>query len=128
MHKILDVRETISKILEEEDLEVVEASDGRGALKVLDGDETIKIAIADILMPGMNGLDFIKESLRKKPNLKIIACSGGGETGGIVKGILLGEAIDLGAVEILNKPFTPDELTRVVFKLLQVIRRNNIVD
>ena len=71
-------------------------------------------------MPGMNGLELISDFKELQPNSKILAISGGGESGGIVKSMALETAIELGAGRALGKPFTKDELVRRVDKLLSL--------
>lgn len=78
----------------------------------------VDLLITDILMPGMNGLELISDFKELHPNEKILAISGGGESGGIVKDIALETAVELGAEGALPKPFTKSELLKRVDRLL----------
>lgn len=64
-------------------------------------------AVVDILMPERDGLNFILEIRRTRPDLRIIAISGGGRLGA---GPLLSMAKGLGADATLVKPFSASEL------------------
>lgn len=91
------------------------AEDGLNWMK----DHQVDLLITDILMPGMNGLELIEEMNKMSPSTKVIAISGGGETGGIVTSMALDQAMELGAERALSKPFTKDDLVRRVDKLLK---------
>lgn len=65
------------------------------------------VAVVDILMPERDGLTFIMEARRTRPNLRIVAISGGGRLGA---GSLLSMAGGLGADATLVKPFSNSDL------------------
>lgn len=69
------------------------------------------VAIVDILMPERDGLTFIMEVRRTRPDLRIVAISGGGRLGA---GSLLGMAGGLGADATLAKPFSATDLSRAL--------------
>jgi CheY-like chemotaxis protein len=54
---------------------VLEASDGRNALKVLDTQRDIDLVITGINMPSMNGFDLGKQLKTKQPDLPVIYMS-----------------------------------------------------
>lgn len=64
-------------------------------------------AVVDILMPERDGLNFILEIRRTRPDLRIVAITGGGRLGA---GPLLRMASGLGADAMLVKPFSMSEL------------------
>ena len=66
-------------------------------------------------MPGLDGLELIRLLRRERPDLKVIAMSGGGFGGAID---LLSVAQRLGAVEIVRKPFTRDTVLAAVARAL----------
>ncbi len=68
----------------------------------------IDLVITDILMPVMDGIEFIKALKRLSPRTPIIAISGGG--GSTPAAHSLKRAEMLGAEKILFKPFAPPEL------------------
>ncbi|MCF8304734.1 MAG: response regulator transcription factor [Bacteroidales bacterium] len=72
-HRILI--DGMRKLLPEEEFEVVaEATDGASALSIL-RQKMIDMLICDIQMPGMNGLELIREARKDDPGLKIVVLS-----------------------------------------------------
>jgi DNA-binding NtrC family response regulator len=68
---------------------------------------TVDLVLTDIVMPAMNGIEFIKMARQLSPGLKVIAMSGGGRTGNTD---YLVEAGQHGAGATLQKPFTYADL------------------
>jgi CheY-like chemotaxis protein len=64
-------------------------------------------AVVDVLMPERDGLTFIMEIRKTRPDLRIVAITGGGRLGA---GSLLKMASGLGADAALVKPFSASEL------------------
>lgn len=64
-------------------------------------------AVVDILMPDRDGLNFIMDVRKIRPDLRIVAISGGGRLGA---GAVLRMAAGLGADATLMKPFSASEL------------------
>lgn len=96
------VRRAVRLILELADHEVLEAADGEAGLAALKG-ETIDAVLADLSMPGMGGLAFVRAAKASAPGLPVIAMSGGGVTPD--GGDLLEAARKAGADLVLRKPF-----------------------
>jgi CheY-like chemotaxis protein len=86
--------------------EVLEARDGREGLARL-GAGGVDLVVTDILMPNMDGVEFVMTARKDWPNLKIIAISGGGRTRNLD---FLDLAKDYGAVAVLSKPFGKADL------------------
>lgn len=83
------------------DYNIVEASDGDEALKLLRGGINVDIILLDIFMPKMNGFDFLR-TVRKDPAFKdivIVVNSGEHDEDNEV------EALELGADDFINKPY-----------------------
>ena len=104
----LDLKET----LEEEGYEVV-GETGRGdeavdLVKELEPD----IAILDIKMPGMDGLEVLQEIRKTGSKADVIMVTAYGEVESYLK------AMSLGAAEYINKPIRIKELKRIVHKVL----------
>jgi two-component system chemotaxis response regulator CheY len=104
------VRETIIHILEDEAYEVVSAEDGARGMVVFRSEQP-DLVITDIIMPEQEGIQTIAEMRKAKPDAKIIAISGGGRIG---KADFLSMARALGAMDVIPKPFDPDELLTIV--------------
>ncbi len=97
---------TVRQMLEDAGHTVAEAENGDAGIYKL-GDFEADLIITDLLMPQKKGLETIAELRSSHPELKIIAISGGGR----IKGVnYLETAKKLGAQEILNKPFSDEQL------------------
>lgn len=100
-----DVRKMLRRILESAGHIVVEAGDGKTALQHVG---QVDVAITDILMPGADGLEFLRSARAARPTLPIIVMSGGGRQ--IPSSLSLMLAAKLGASEMFAKPFVPRDL------------------
>ena len=95
---------------------VIEAYDGSEAIRIL-LEVPVDLAIVDIYMPNMDGIEFTIRLGHLRPEMKIVAISGGGYKG---KEEVLQVARDLGASRTLEKPFTRDELLAAAHEALYV--------
>ena len=93
----------VEKILGKGDYDVSWASSVDEALQKM-ARESYSLLISDIIMPGMNGLEFLKLVKNQWPLTKVIMFTAYASTDTAVK------AMRLGAVDYIPKPFTPDEL------------------
>ncbi len=109
------VRETLCNMLEDVGYEIVEAANGVEALHVFDEIE-VDLVITDIFMPEKEGLETIAELRQRKPDVKVVAISGGGGDG---KMDYLEFAKRFGARSILTKPFLREDVLRVVSAVLE---------
>jgi two-component system chemotaxis response regulator CheY len=100
-----------------EDERIHEASNGREALDVL---ETvwIDLVLLDLNMPVMDGEQFARE-LRQNPALADVAVVVVSTESNVDR---LQRMRDLGVVESLRKPFEPEDLCRLIPKVLGVKR------
>lgn len=76
----------------------------------------VDLIITDIVMPEKEGLETIREIKRQKPDIKIIAISGGGR---IDSTEYLSSARLFGASRIFQKPFKQKEMISAVKELLE---------
>jgi two-component system chemotaxis response regulator CheY len=91
------------------------AGDGREALAVLDK-VWIDLVLLDLNMPVMDGEQFVRELRRNSAlaDTKVVVVSTEANHD------RLRRLRDLGVVEILRKPFQPEDLCRLIAKLLGV--------
>lgn len=90
--------------------EVVTATNVDTGLRLVESQGS-DVAVVDILMPDRDGLTFIMEVRRFRPDLRIVAISGGGRLGA---GSLLSMAGGLGADATLVKPFSATDLSHAI--------------
>jgi len=107
-------RDMLRQMLERAGYDVVEAANGREGLQQYQA-TAIDLIITDILMPDQDGLETILELRRLAPEAKIIAISGGGQSGLLD---LLPVAAKLGAQRTLWKPLRRLELLAAIRQLV----------
>ena len=93
-------RTLLRMMMEREGYEVIEASEGKEALDRF-RESSVDVVITDILMPGRDGIETIRDLRRESPEIKIIAISGGGRDGALD---FLPVAKQLGADRTFQKP------------------------
>ncbi|MDO4167396.1 MAG: response regulator transcription factor [Eubacteriales bacterium] len=98
-----EIRDLLRLYLEKEGYEVIEAADGREALRILQTDEGIGILLLDIMMPEMDGFHVLKQ-LREERNLPVVILSARTADSDKILGL------DLGADDYIAKPFNPLEV------------------
>jgi excisionase family DNA binding protein len=92
------IRELLAKTLALAEYDVDTAPDGRAALERLRLG-TYDLLIADLKMPGMDGLTLIREAKRLKTDLPVIIITGFSTESSAI------EAVNLGVAGYLTKPF-----------------------
>src|SRR5210317_1392424 len=108
------VLRVLRKILEGEGHTVTEAPDGEVALRHFEG-KPADLVITDIFMPGMDGIEFLVHVRKTFPNALVLAMSGGGI---LSRDQALSDAALLGADQILQKPFSREEVLEAVDRIL----------
>jgi UDP-3-O-[3-hydroxymyristoyl] N-acetylglucosamine deacetylase len=106
-----NIRHTLRGVLADEGYDVVEAQDGRRALELLER-RPPKLAIVDIWMPEMDGIELVSKMRQQAPEVPVIVISGHGTIDTAVR------VIRMGAFDFLEKPFQLDALLRVVDRAL----------
>ena len=102
----------VEKILSRANYEVTHAVSAREALEKMTR-KSYELLISDVIMPGTNGLELLKAAKEQWPLTKAVMMTAYASTDTAVK------AIRLGALDYIPKPFTPDELRRVVEQALE---------
>lgn len=105
------IRKLIRLYLENSGYSVLEAADGQAALDLLTK-EKIDLAIVDVMMPNLDGLE-LTEDIRSFMDIPILMVTAKGESQDKVKGF------HAGTDDYLVKPFDPVELTLRVKALLK---------
>ncbi len=115
----LEVLSTVRRLLQIEGFDCDAVPDGKTALTKLSEDYTL--VLADICMPGMDGVELLTKVIATQPDMAVVMMSGLGDLSAAV------EAMRLGAYDCLNKPFNNDELVlrlQRAFERRQLIRDN----
>ncbi len=108
------IRRIVRRALENDGHEVFEASDGEVGMALLER-EPADVVITDIFMPGMDGIQTLREIRKRFPAIKVIAMSGGDSTGLLD---LRHDAELLGALKSIQKPFNARDIVEVVRSVL----------
>ncbi len=104
-----DMRQSVKQWLALSGFDAEAYPSAEEALGVLDS-EYAGAVLSDIKMPGMNGMQFLKRLMAIDSSLPVIMVTGHGDVAMAV------EAIKFGAYDFLEKPFDPDQMTRLVEK------------
>jgi DNA-binding NtrC family response regulator len=99
----LDFLETIVKRLKKRGVHAMGIDSGIKALKLLE-DESFDVVILDVKMPGMDGIETLREMKRKRPLMEVIMLTGHASVESGMQGI------QLGAFDYVMKPADLDEL------------------
>jgi len=108
------IRLIAADALEDRGFSIIEASDAREALEILERSPEIALIFTDINMPGdFDGLDLAEEVAKRWPHIEIIVTSGG---------VRLGSADVPDSSKFLPKPYATDHLVKLVQE--QLARRD----
>ena len=99
----VDFLETIVKRLQDRNLEVTGVESGEAALQLIDSQE-VDVVVLDVRMPGLDGIDTLKEIKKKKPLIEVIMLTGHASVESGIQGM------QLGAFDYVMKPVPLDDL------------------
>ncbi|MCR5405866.1 MAG: response regulator [Lachnospiraceae bacterium] len=106
------MRKMLSGTLKAEGYEIVgDAGNGEEALKLLEN-VTPDLITLDITMPVMDGLTALAKIKEKNPDQKVLMVSAAGQKDKVLN------ALKMGAVDFLQKPFEPEAVINTVKKFL----------
>lgn len=108
------VRGMMAGVLRKKGFNVMEAGDGNEGLQVVLHNH-VDLVVTDMLMPDKEGVETIIELRQINSEMKIIAMSGGGKKQDLT---FLKLATQVGANEVLKKPFKPSALLEAINTLL----------
>ena len=99
--------------LEQGPFRVTLTYDGQEALDAVNGDDRVDLALLDLMMPKLSGLDVLREirTQEKFRDLPCIILTAGGDAKHER------DALALGATQFLTKPFSPKKLYALVARL-----------
>ena len=99
-----------------DDYDVLLAEDGIKGLALLDANPDVCIALTDLRMPGMDGMDFIRNVTSRKNAPLIIMLTAYGSVQTAV------EALKVGAYDYLSKPVDLDNLEMMLDRGMKVLK------
>lgn len=108
----LTVCKSIRQVLIREDCEVDMALSGEEALRK-EAEQTYDVMIVDLMMPGLSGMDLLKMLKARNPKARIIMVTGYPTMRNTL------QAMQLGAMDFLSKPFLPTTLRNLVAAALE---------
>jgi signal transduction histidine kinase/HAMP domain-containing protein len=108
------VRTIAASVLKGKGIHLIEAVDGRDALKkYMDIGEKVDLLILDVIMPGINGVEVFESIKSINPNIKTIFTTG-------YSNDFLGEDYNLFLQgKVLQKPYRNEELIRSILEVLE---------
>jgi DNA-binding NtrC family response regulator len=101
----------LSQVLEPLGLEIETAPSGQAALAKLE-DPDIHLLLLDIRMPGMDGMEVLRRFRQTRPDVRVVMMTAYGTID------LAVEAMKAGAIDFIQKPFTPKEIRDLVARVL----------
>jgi FixJ family two-component response regulator len=106
-----NIRLTLSLALEKLNLPVDTADSGEEALKKLAA-KSYALMLLDLRMPGIDGMEVLRRVPEIRPEVKVVIITAWGSIEAAV------EAMKLGAVDFLQKPFDAEDVRHMVASLL----------
>jgi CheY-like chemotaxis protein len=98
-------RETLAALLREEALDVTSCERATSALALLRAQRRYNLIITDVVMPGMDGIEFAREARRLRPEIPLIVVTGHDSA--------MDRLVEEGAIALI-KPYSSDALKRVL--------------
>ncbi|MGQ9645605.1 MAG: PAS domain S-box protein [Thermodesulfobacteriota bacterium] len=110
----IEVRKLVAQVLTNQGYTVLEASDGKEALKVVreNAGKKIDLLLTDVVMPGMSGRELAEALGLRHPKMKVLYMSGYTDDAIVHHGVLEE------GINYIQKPFTLDALARKVREVL----------
>ena len=107
------MRKMIRMTLSEVGLDnIIEAKDGGEAVSLY-AEKKPDLVLLDITMAGKNGIEALSEIMEADPQAKVIMCTAIGQQQTVM------EALGLGALDYVIKPFQKDKLIEAVLNALE---------
>ena len=107
------VREVITRMLESGGFTVLPASGAENALSISRRkDVAIDLLLTDIVMPEVSGVELAASLERERPDIRILFMTGYAEE------VVVNEGIPGKGGECIGKPFTQEQITKMVRKIL----------
>jgi DNA-binding NtrC family response regulator len=106
-----NIRLALQEALEPTGFEITTASSGEEALRALEEPRTA-LMLLDLQMPGIDGMEVLRQAAHAHPEVRVIIVTAHGTIDNAV------EAMKLGAVDFIQKPFSVEEIRGLVTTVL----------
>jgi DNA-binding NtrC family response regulator len=110
----LDMADTCAKIFFRSGYQPITCESGHDALKTLAQDKTIHLVLTDLRMPGMDGVELLRQIKANFIDIDVVIMTGHGTISNAV------EAIKFGAADYITKPFNKEELLNTIEKITKL--------
>lgn len=108
------VLDSIKKLLRKDDYEIISMLTAQDGLNRLEKGD-IDIVLTDLMMPGIDGLEFMKIAKKKFPHMPIIMITGYATINTAL------QATQLGAFDYVAKPFSKAEFKGVIKRAAEIV-------
>jgi DNA-binding NtrC family response regulator len=99
--------DTLVKRIKKRDVNVTGVESGEKALAFL-GEQAVDVVVLDVRMPGMDGIETLRELKKRHPLVEVIMLTGHASLEVAIEGM------ELGAFDYLMKPIDIDELIKKI--------------
>ncbi len=114
-----DIRNVLKELLSmEKNLSIDTAENGLDALEKIKNGK-YDLVITDIKMPVMDGIEFLKELRKSFSDMPVVVMSAYAEFDSLV------EALHLGAMNFIKKPFDFDEIVHIILQVINLYSERN---
>ncbi|MEE8373425.1 MAG: response regulator [Dehalococcoidia bacterium] len=110
------IRDIVSRVLDAEGFTCVVAADGREALERT-STQSFDVVLLDIMMPDMSGMEVLHQLATANPDICVVMTTAVDDVQTAV------EALNLGAVDYVTKPFNLDDLGKRVEEAVESARQ-----
>ena len=119
-----NVLRSLTRLFLDDPYEVLTASSGAEGLLILDQRETVPVVISDYRMPGMNGVEFLREVNAHWPDTVRMVLSGYADTAAVI------EAINEGRIyKFISKPWSDEDVKVAIANALDLysLKQKNLL-
>ncbi|HEY6871889.1 MAG TPA: response regulator [Geobacteraceae bacterium] len=117
----VNVLRALKRSFLDSDYDVITAASGEEGLAALAGDTPVQIVMSDYRMPGMNGVDFLREVRRRWPETVRIVLSGYADIAAVISAVNEGEIY-----HFIAKPWNDDDLRVTMANAVERFHCNEI--
>ncbi len=117
----VEINRTILAEVFKDDYNILEADNGLDAIEMINGNYGISAVLLDLIMPGINGLEVLKEMNKSGTieNIPVFLITAAESTKALMEGY------QLGAVDVISKPFMPNFMKCRINNIIELYEHRN---